>query len=241
MVQIVLIRPGTSEFDEQGRIQGNLDIPLSDQGQREVQATIEELRPLGMKIIYSCPCEAAWQTASAIAQRLGIKAKQVEGFSNLDHGLWQGMQLEEVKRKQPKVFRQWQENPATVCPPEGEMISNCKQRAMAALAKLLKKQKEGVIGVVLPEPLAGILYCEVTHSETAEAWKANPRGAAWQLLGNPADVKTTAIDTVSQANGQPTGELTDATCLTPAANGILAKNGVNPGSISVAVPLEFHS
>ena len=33
MLQIVLIRPGTTDFDEQGRIQGTLDIPLNERGQ----------------------------------------------------------------------------------------------------------------------------------------------------------------------------------------------------------------
>ena len=37
MVQIVLIRPGSTDYDEQGRIQGTLDIPLNDQGADEVQ------------------------------------------------------------------------------------------------------------------------------------------------------------------------------------------------------------
>jgi probable phosphoglycerate mutase len=241
MVQIVLIRPGTSEFDEQGRIQGNLDIPLTEQGQREVQTCIEELKPLGMKIVYSCPGEAAWQTASAIASGLGIKAKQVEGLSNLDHGLWQGMQLEEVRRKQPKVYRQWQEKPATVCPPEGEMICNCRDRAMAALAKLQRKHKGGIIGVVVPEPLASILYCDLTHCESAGVWKANNRGGVWQLIGGPAALKSAAIDTTLTAGGQIKADLADAPRLPQAANGILAKNSMNSGSISVAVPLEFRS
>jgi len=241
MVQIVLIRPGTSEFDEQGRIQGNLDIPLSEQGQREVQTCIEELRPLGMKIVYSCPCEAAWQTASAIGSGLGIKAKQIEGLANLDHGLWQGMQLEEVRRKQPRVYRQWQESPATVCPPEGEMISDCRERAMAAITKLQKKHKDAIIGVVVPEPLAGILYCDLSHCQTAEDWKANNRGGAWQLIGGQSGIKPAATDTALTSNGQSKADLVDAPRLPQAANGILAKNGMNSGSISVAIPLEFRS
>lgn len=241
MVHIVLIRPGTSEFDEQGRIQGNLDIPLSEQGQREVQTCIEELRPLGMKIVYSCPCEAAWQTASAIAKGLSIKAKQIEGLANLDHGLWQGMQLEEVRRKQPKVYRQWQENPATVCPPEGEMLSNCRDRAMAAITKLQKKNKDAIIGVVVPEPLASILYCDLTPCESAGAWKANTRGGVWQLIGGPATLKPPAIDTTLPADGQIKADRAEAPRLPQATNGILAKNSMNSGSISVAVPLEFHS
>ena len=30
MVRIVLIRPGSTDFDEQGRITGTLDIPLNE-------------------------------------------------------------------------------------------------------------------------------------------------------------------------------------------------------------------
>ena len=41
----------------------------------------------------------------------------------MNHGLWQGMIIDEVKRKQPKVYKQWQEHPENVCPPEGEMLA----------------------------------------------------------------------------------------------------------------------
>ena len=33
------------------------------------------------------------------------------------------MLIDDVKRKQPKVYRQWQEQPEIICPPEGEMLS----------------------------------------------------------------------------------------------------------------------
>ena len=44
MVQIALIRPGTTDYDLQGRIQGRLDIPLNQQGQEQVAQAIECLR-----------------------------------------------------------------------------------------------------------------------------------------------------------------------------------------------------
>ena len=44
MFQILLIRPGATEYDQQGRIQGTLDIPLCEDGRRQVEAMIEELR-----------------------------------------------------------------------------------------------------------------------------------------------------------------------------------------------------
>ncbi len=37
MPHFVLIRPGSTDYDQQGRIQGTLDIPLDDQGAEQVQ------------------------------------------------------------------------------------------------------------------------------------------------------------------------------------------------------------
>src|SRR4051812_42549278 len=91
MVQIVLIRPGSTDYDEQGRIQGTLDIPLNQQGTLEVQRLIEAIRPLGIEAVYCGPCQSAYQTAQAVCDALGAKLKKLEPLTNIDHGLWQGM------------------------------------------------------------------------------------------------------------------------------------------------------
>lgn len=171
MVQIVLIRPGSTDYDDQGRIQGTLDIPLSEHGNDEVKSLIEQLRGDEISVLYASPCQAAWQTAMQIADSLDIKLKRLDKMQNLDHGLWQGMLVEDVKRKQPKVYRQWQEQPEIICPPEGEMLSDAAQRVQSAMTRILKKHKEGKIGVVLPEPLASVAHALLTRGELGDLWK----------------------------------------------------------------------
>ena len=122
MSRIVLIRPCSTDFDEQGRIQGTLDIPLNAQGSVSAWQLAADLRPLEISLIYSSPCQAAWQTASAISEALDVKVKKIDSWQNVDHGLWQGMLVDDLRRKHPKVFRQWQEQPECVCPPEGETL-----------------------------------------------------------------------------------------------------------------------
>ena len=39
MLKILLIRPGVTDFDEQGRIKGTLDIPLNENGTAQVAQT----------------------------------------------------------------------------------------------------------------------------------------------------------------------------------------------------------
>src|SRR3972149_2625991 len=158
MLKILLIRPGATEYDQQGRIQGTLDIPLCEDGRREVEAVVASLRDQPLDAIYTSPCQSAKQTAETLGNAFDLKFKEVDKLQNLNHGLWQGMLIEDVKKKQPKVYRQWQEQPETICPPDGETVGEAKERIQTVIAKLVKKHKsEGVAAVVVPEPLASVL------------------------------------------------------------------------------------
>ena len=175
MLQIVLIRPGSTDYDVQERIQGSLDIPLNEQGAAEVVQTTELLRDKAIETIYATVSQPAMQTAEAIAKALHIKLKKLERLQSLNQGLWQGLLVEEVRRKQPRVYRQWQEQPENVCPPEGEMLSAADDRVRTVLVKLLKRHKEGVIGLVVPEPLLSLARRFITHEPLGDLWKA-PNG-----------------------------------------------------------------
>ena len=45
MFQILLIRPGSTEYDQQGRVQGTLDIPLCEDGRQEAEKGWVKRRP----------------------------------------------------------------------------------------------------------------------------------------------------------------------------------------------------
>ena len=182
MVKIVLIRPGSTDYDEQRRIQGTLDVPLNEQGNAEVARLIDALRDLKLGAVYAPACQPALATGQAIAKAFDIKLRKLEQMRNLDHGLWQGMLIDEVRLKQPKVYRQWQEKPWCICPPQGEMLNQAADRIRAAMAKLLKRHKDGAIGLVVSEPLASLVRCLFNHGETGNLWKATSEHGRWEVL-----------------------------------------------------------
>jgi broad specificity phosphatase PhoE len=172
MVQIALIRPGSTDYDVQGRIQGNLDIPLNEQGREQAASAVECLKGRSLTALYSAASQAAEETADLIGTALKLKPKTLERLENMDHGLWQGMLIEDVKRKQPKVYKQWQDHPENVCPPEGEMLAEVTERVDAILEKLLRKHRFGTIGLVAAEPLASVIRCRILGGEVGDLWKA---------------------------------------------------------------------
>ncbi|MBI1832867.1 MAG: histidine phosphatase family protein, partial [Planctomycetes bacterium] len=113
MTQVVLIRAGATLYDEQNRVQGVLDIPLSERGRSEVASLAERLNGIEFDALYCGPGESVERTAQTVGQALAIRPKRIDEFRNLDQGLWQGLQFDEIKRRNLKVFRQWQDDPRT--------------------------------------------------------------------------------------------------------------------------------
>jgi len=84
------------------------------------------------------------------------------------------------------VYRQWQEQPETVCPPQGETLCSAKQRVQTVLAKLLKKHKPGtVLALVVPEPLASVVRHVLRHDEWGDLWRCAGSTAKWEVIEVP--------------------------------------------------------
>lgn len=182
MLKVILIRPGASDFIDQGRIQGTLDVPLNEHGETEVAKLIAELGNQQIAAIYCSMCQPAEATASAIADALHVKLKPLRGMQNVNQGLWQGMLVDEVKRKQPTVYRQFQDQPECVRPPEGETLAEANDRVDKVVDKLLKRHRDGTIGLVLPEPLATLVKVKLGKGKLGDLWQAVTSHGDWQLL-----------------------------------------------------------
>jgi len=182
MLRIILVRPGACDFIDQGRIQGTLDMPLNEHGTNEVAQLIAELTGREIETVYASTCEPTHATAEAIADALDVKLKSLRHMQNLNHGLWQGMLIDEVKRKQPTVYRQWQEQPASVCPPDGETLAEAADRVDHAVDKILKRHREGVIALVVPEPLATLVKSRLVKAGLGDLWQAATGHGCWEAL-----------------------------------------------------------
>lgn len=189
MVQIVVIRAGSTEFDEQGRIKGTLDIPLSEAGVSQVGKLVGELHGRSIDHIYASPLLSAKQTAEAIALDHRVKVKTLDELQNLDHGLWHGKLIDEVRVSQPRVFRQLQEHPETVCPPQGEPVGAAMERVRELVSRLLRKHRSGTVAIVVPEPIASFVRSTLCQCEVGDLWKAECECCGWQAIDvQPAPV-----------------------------------------------------
>src|SRR5207253_9095655 len=110
-----------------------------------------------------------------------LKVKVIDDLHNVDHGLWHGKLINEVKQTQPRVYRQGQEHADSICPPQGEPIAAGRERVRRALGRILKKHRSGELCLVVPDPLASVVDSELQHRELGDLWENECDDGEWSL------------------------------------------------------------
>lgn len=184
MGQIILVRAGATDFDDQDRIVGTLDIPLNVRGQAELGEIAGELRDRSVVIVFSTAGQAARQSAAYLGGQLDVKVRVLEDLRNQDFGLWQGLQFDELRKKHKKVFKQWEESPCAICPPAGEMLAQVLERVRKELKPVLKKCHHGIGILVAPDPLRQVIRCFLRNRDVSQLWEEDD-DSSWEVIDVP--------------------------------------------------------
>ncbi len=180
MFKIFLVQTGQTTLEAQSRLASSAGSPLSDQGTECVAKAAGELaRTNGAGTIYIACNEGETQTADILAEALEVKIRNSEDLREIHYGLWQGLTTDEIKRRQPKVFRQWRDDPTSIRPPEGETLEQAQERLIKAIRRILKKHKSGSAMFVLSPIAAAILRCRCESGQLESLWKYVSPDCAW--------------------------------------------------------------
>ncbi len=185
-MKIVLIPCGHTEWHEEGRLLGRVELPLTEAGQQGCTAWAERLTPAGIQRILHAPDELATQTAAVVARRLCVPTRAVDDLAEVDIGLWAGLTESQIKTRFASAHRELGEAPLNVSPPGGEAFSAAAKRLRAAVRKQLRKDGVEAVGVVV-RPLAfAVLRCTLEGRELTDVWAALRAAPEPAVIDNPA-------------------------------------------------------
>lgn len=168
---LIVIRAGATDYDLEDRIRGTLSIPLSAAGVSAAARAGERLSKNPPLVFYASADEAATETARVINAVCDLKPKPLTALVNIDMGLWQGRLVEEIRATQPRLHRQWQDNPWSVAPPEGELLEEACERVEGALERIFKRHPSGTVAVVVPRPLDAVVTWLVSGRSMGDLWR----------------------------------------------------------------------
>ena len=145
---LFLIRHGETDWNVEGRYQGQADPPLNDRGLRQAHELGDKLASVNLDLLYTSPLLRSEQTAEIISRKLAIPFYKDERLMEINQGKWQTRLRSEIEALYPDLFRRWETEPWEVTPPGGESLEQVGQRVFAAIDELLQKHSGKRIGIV---------------------------------------------------------------------------------------------
>lgn len=105
---VILWRHGRTEYNANGRLQGQVDIPLDDVGRWQVEAAARELAHRhGPTRIVSSDLGRAAATAQALADVAGLDVQADPRVRERAFGEWEALSDDEIARRWPEQHAQW--------------------------------------------------------------------------------------------------------------------------------------
>jgi probable phosphoglycerate mutase len=149
MTRFLLILAGPTPWDADNRLTGQQSLPLTPDAVVTLKAIVASISPPPAMIYLHKANEACREAGALLATQFGCRIKDVAGLGEMKLGLWEGLTREEVRRRFPTVIPQWQQEPLSVLPPEGESLGTAIERVRPALDKILKRHRGGTVCLVL--------------------------------------------------------------------------------------------
>ena len=147
-VRLIFIRHGSSTWNEERRIQGQLDPPLSARGEDQAARLAERLKDKKPAGFYSSDLSRAAATAGAIAARIGREPMLMPELREIALGEWEGLDREQIRAAYPQQWEQWTSSPTWDLVPGSEGTSAFEARVGAALDDLLGRHRTGEVLIV---------------------------------------------------------------------------------------------
>ncbi len=141
---LFLVRHGESQYNATGRIQGQLDVPLSEIGRRQAAAVAERLATEPLDALYASPLSRALETAQAIATRHDLKIETDDRLKEIHAGDFQGLTREEMTAKYPDEERRWTAREADFRIGGGETRRELQDRGKAVLEAIRQSGRQHV-------------------------------------------------------------------------------------------------
>jgi len=135
---IYCVRHGESTYNAEGRVQGQSDVPLSEFGRRQGEATASALATVGIQVIYSSPLRRAYETAEIIARRTGCEIRIDPRLMEIHAGIFQDRLRRELIEEFPEEFRRWTSGDPDFVIPGGESRRQLADRGAAAFRDIIR-------------------------------------------------------------------------------------------------------
>ena len=208
-VRLLLVRHGETDWNQQSKYQGQVDIPLNQKGKLQSEQVSEFLKDISIDKAFSSSLLRAKETAEIILQHhQHINLELNDGFKEIIHGLWQGKAEAEIEQEFPGALQRWRETPEQFKMPGGESLQQVWQRTVEVYESILDTaltNKSNTILIVAHGVTNQILLCHILGLSPEYFWNFRQSNCCLNVIDYPKEKNALpvveAINITSYLNG----------------------------------------
>ena len=156
--RLIAVRHGETAWNVQSRLQGQLDVPLNDQGREQARRAARALADSQPDVVVSSDLSRARETAQAIASFNQCPLLLDADLRERSFGSFQGMTHLEVAEKWPEQSARWKSRDPDFSPGDGESLRVFYARCVEATLRIAEAHAGRTVVVVAHGGVMDCLY-----------------------------------------------------------------------------------
>ncbi|MCI1269604.1 MAG: histidine phosphatase family protein [Ruminococcus sp.] len=145
---VYIVRHAEALGNIQGIFQGSIDLPITENGYRQLEALSERFKNIRYDAVYSSPLERARVTAEYINKNHGLEIKFEKFLEEINAGDFEGRKWSDLPAMYPNEYDAWKNSPDKFKAPNGETMKQVYQRMTCGMKKICAKEIGKTIVVV---------------------------------------------------------------------------------------------
>lgn len=192
MKRCYLVRHAQTAWNDENRLQGHSDMPLSPLGRWQAERLGAFFASRHVSGIFTSTLQRSRQTAQAIAagNGHGISPVVEPGLAEIHLGVWEGLTPEEIDARFQNAYQQWRVRPSSVIIPGGELLEPFRERVRGVLGRIVADVEDGE-------------HVVVSHGGVIAAWLADILGADYDLLIRQLRLDNAGVTAIEFGTGLP--------------------------------------
>ncbi|ESA36265.1 phosphoglycerate mutase [Leptolyngbya sp. Heron Island J] len=214
--RLLLVRHGETEWNRESRFQGQIDIPLNDNGRAQATQAREFLKEIPIDGSVSSSMMRPKETAEIILQpHADVSLEVTDGLWEISHGQWEGKFEHEIEAGFPGMLEDWQTKPETVQMPDGENLQDVWMRAVKAwdeiVAQYNQHEMPQTVLVVAHDAINKAILCHVTGLGPDAFWRFKQGNGAVSVIDYPDGTGSEPMLSAANITAHLSGSLFDTT------------------------------
>lgn len=179
---IYIVRHGQTEWNILGKTQGHGDSNLTAKGREQAELLAESMTKYPIDYIYSSDLGRAYQTAEIIGNKLNIEVEKTEALREMNFGTWEGRIIKDIIEEDPELYKMWRNEPHLAKIPQGETLSQIKERTDAFIKEINEKYDGKHIVLVTHSLCARIMLLSFLDSDVKNIYRINQANTALNII-----------------------------------------------------------